>query len=62
MNWGVPLGQSPKLNQADSFLTCDKRSLGKGVLPCLQERGGRVELPEIIRVAANLSLPSFTRD
>lgn len=62
MNWGVPLGQSLKLNQPESFLTCDKRSLEEGVLPCLQERGGHVELPEMICVAANLSLPSFTRD
>lgn len=44
MNWGVHLGQNIKQYQAESCLACENGSPREGALPCLQERGGCVEL------------------
>lgn len=60
MNLGVHLGQTLKQNQAETFLTCESRSLEEGERPCLQ-RGGHMELSVFFLVAAQVSLPSFSR-
>ena len=48
------MGENLKVNQVESFLTCENRSLGEEELPCLQERGGHMALAEFIPMTAHV--------
>ena len=49
------MGENLKVNQVESFLTCENGSLGEE-LPCLQERGGHMALAEFIPMTAHVYL------
>lgn len=61
MDLGIHLDQNLKLSQAESCLTCENGSLGEGAFPCLQERGGCVEIPVLTPGATQVSPTSFPR-